>query len=311
MVGPSADTLILMGAKQTSLIVVEKQWYRLFSPMVLHAGIIHYLLNMLALWFIGSAVEQNHGFFAAALLFIVPAFGGTVLSALFLPEYISVGASGGIFGLIGACLADIVGNWNLLFSKEVNSIDNGVRFRHAKVLLWLLLDIIVNILIGMTPFVDNFTHLGGMVYGFLFGLSALERLSKAFFGVSTSCFSNVMAYVIKFAGAIISIVCIIVSVVILFSGSKVTCRGCRYVSCVPFPFWADQEDRWWYCDDCELVTAEAVMNEATQYYSSLNLTCPDKAVVSIDLTKLEISDGHWLEKQLPTYCRRNCEQVYN
>jgi len=50
---------------------------------------------MLALWFIGSAVEQSHGFLAAALLFILPAIGGTLLSALFLPEYISVGASGG------------------------------------------------------------------------------------------------------------------------------------------------------------------------------------------------------------------------
>lgn len=50
---------------------------------------------MLALWFIGYAVEQSHGFFAAALLFILPAVGGTLLSAIFLPEYISVGASGG------------------------------------------------------------------------------------------------------------------------------------------------------------------------------------------------------------------------
>ena len=61
----------------------------------LHAGIIHYVVNLLALWFIGSAVEQSHGFFAAALLFTLPAVGGTLLSALFLPEYISVGASGG------------------------------------------------------------------------------------------------------------------------------------------------------------------------------------------------------------------------
>ena len=50
---------------------------------------------MIALWFIGYAVEQSHGFFAAALLFILPAVGGTLLSAIFLPEYISVGASGG------------------------------------------------------------------------------------------------------------------------------------------------------------------------------------------------------------------------
>jgi membrane associated rhomboid family serine protease len=96
-----------LGAKQTSLIVIHGEWYRLFSPMFLHAGVIHYVLNMIALWFIGKAVEQCHGSMAAAILFIIPAVGGTILSALFLPEYISVGASGGIFGLIGACVADI------------------------------------------------------------------------------------------------------------------------------------------------------------------------------------------------------------
>ena len=133
MIGPSADTLIKMGAKQTSLIVNQGEWYRLFSPMVLHAGLIHYFLNMTALWFIGKAVEQCHGFAAAAILFIIPAVGGTILSALFLPEYISVGASGGIFGLIGACIADICINWSLLFSRHVNTSDEGARFRHLKV----------------------------------------------------------------------------------------------------------------------------------------------------------------------------------
>ena len=88
---------------------------------------------MTALWFIGKAVEQCHGFAAAAILFIIPAVGGTILSAIFLPEYISVGASGGIFGLIGACIADICINWSLLFSKHVNTSDEGARFRHLKV----------------------------------------------------------------------------------------------------------------------------------------------------------------------------------
>lgn len=133
MIGPSAEVLIRMGAKQTSLIVNRGEWYRLFSPMVLHAGLIHYFLNMMALLFIGKAVEQCHGFTAAAIIFIIPAVGGTIMSAIFLPEYISVGASGGIFGLIGACIADICINWSLLFSKHVNSNDEGTRFRHMKV----------------------------------------------------------------------------------------------------------------------------------------------------------------------------------
>jgi len=94
MLGPSVQTLIAVGAKHTSLIVDKNKWFRLFTPMVLHAGIIHYFINMLALWSIGYAVEQSHGFIASAILFMIPAVGGTIISAIFLPEYISVGASG-------------------------------------------------------------------------------------------------------------------------------------------------------------------------------------------------------------------------
>jgi hypothetical protein len=53
-------------------------------------------------------------------------------------------------------MADITGNWNLLFGKEINLSDKGARFRHARVLLWLIVDIVINGLIGLTPFVDNF-----------------------------------------------------------------------------------------------------------------------------------------------------------
>lgn len=310
MIGPSAQTLIAVGAKQTSLIVEDNEWYRLFTPMLLHAGVIHYFVNMLALWFIGYAVEQSHGFIASAILFMIPAVGGTIISALFLPEYISVGASGGIFGLIGACLADIFSNWNLLFSKEVDNSDEGTRFRHIKVLLWLCLDILLNILIGLTPFVDNFTHLGGMVYGFLCGLSTMERLSKAFFGVEINWMSKCQVVAVKSFGIILSLILIIVSLVILANGDLESCHYCRFVSCVPFPFWAPYDQKWWYCDDCDLVTADARQNQDTNYYNALNLTCPDGAIESIDLTGEKISDRDWLRKQLPNYCRESCDELY-
>ena len=117
------------------------------SSTVLHAGLVHYFINMLALWFVGAAIETSHGFVAATILFVVPALGGTVLSAIFLPEYITVGASGGIFGLIGACLSDIIMNWKLLFCDFVT--ENGKRHRHAMVVVFLLLDIVLNSIIGL------------------------------------------------------------------------------------------------------------------------------------------------------------------
>jgi membrane associated rhomboid family serine protease len=98
LLGPSAETLILMGAKESSRIVVEKEGWRLVTSSLLHAGLVHYIVNMLALWFVGAAIETGHGWFSATLIFSLSALGGSILSAIFLPQAISVGASGGIFG---------------------------------------------------------------------------------------------------------------------------------------------------------------------------------------------------------------------
>jgi len=313
LIGPSAETLIAMGAMKSSLIVEGGQWFRLLTPMFLHAGIIHYVMNMLSIWFIGYAVEQSHGFVASAILFIFPAIGGTIASAIFLSDHISVGASGAIFGLIGACMADIFSNWNLLFSQNVNATDGNMRFRHIKVLVWLFVDIFLNILTGLTPFVDNFTHMGGLIIGFLCGLSTMERLSKAFFGVEAHWFSRFQVIFMRFLGMIMSVILILVSVIILYNGdgNHTSCRGCRYVSCVPFPFWVPQDKRWWYCDDCHMVTADARQHKETGYYSSLNLTCPDGEIEYVDLSGQQISDKVWLRKRLPKYCREHCDGLYS
>ena len=135
MMGPSVETLIDMGAKESNLIVNEGQGFHLLAPMILHAGFIHYMVNMLALWFIGSAVEHFHGYAAASIIFVISSLGGTIMSAVFLPEIVSVGASGGIFGLIGACLADIFMHWNMLFSTYLN--DGQQKQKHWSVIAWL------------------------------------------------------------------------------------------------------------------------------------------------------------------------------
>lgn len=313
MIGPNSETLVDMGAKKTSLIVNDFQWYRLFTPMLLHAGLIHFFFNMFALWLIGSALERSHGFFATAGLFVIPAIGGTIMSAISLPEYISVGASGGIFGLIGACIADILSNWNLLFSTELNESDQGTRLRHMKVLLWLIFDIVINCLIGLTPFVDNFTHLGGMLLGFLIGLTTMERLSKAFFGVSTNCATYSRNIMVRCFGIILSLILLIVTVTILArsKGRRIPCQGCRYFSCVPFPFWAEEDKKWWYCDDCPLSRGLAHISNKTNYFTSIDITCPDGVIENINISGKGIKDKDWLQKKLPNFCRKHCENIFS
>ena len=132
---------------------------------------MHFLLNCFVIFYIGHAVERNHGLAKYCHSFVMPAVGSIILSAIFLPLFISVGASGEIFGLVGACVAEFIKNRKLLFSDFIN---NGRSKRHHRsVLMVLVLDIFLNLLMGLTLYADNFMHLGGVVLGFIFCASTM------------------------------------------------------------------------------------------------------------------------------------------
>ena len=117
-------------------------------------------------------------------------------------------------------------------------------------------DIFINCIIGLTPFVDNFMHMGGMLIGFLCGLSTMERLNREFFGMEYGCAAKSKHIATRFFGLILSVLLIIIFSIVLFEGDGTTspCTSCRYASCVPFPPWADDANKWWYCNYCERVT---------------------------------------------------------
>ena len=174
----------------------------------------------------------------------------------------------------------------------------------------MLFDIVINCLVGLTPFVDNFTHLGGMVYGFLCGLSTMERLSTDFFGIATTFWTRLRNVFIRFSGLILSVVLIMITTGVLvdFDAGTSPCPSCRYVSCVPFPPWAGEDNKWWYCDDCSRVTADAKLDSSGYY--SLSMSCPDGEIEEIDLSDQLVTDRQWIQRQLPTMCRKYCDQVF-
>jgi hypothetical protein len=235
--------------------------------------------------------------------FVVPAVGGAILSAIFLPEYITVGASGGIFGLIGACMADITMNWNLLFNEFVN--ERGARLSHARVLLVLFIDVVVNCLIGLTPFVDNFTHLGGMIYGFLCGLSTIQLVSPRFFGNSGN---KRKLFLFRSVGLFVCMAGIIVSSAVLFSGDGLTnpCVSCTYMSCVSFPPWEGKNEKWWYCDECSRASAEGTVDTSTGKFIQLSISCPNGSTETVGVDDLWPQDELGLQEILPMLCREHC-----
>lgn len=153
------DVLTEWGAKVNSA-VVDGQWWRLITAMFLHNGLLHIASNGYALYVIGMDLE---GFFGRArflAIYFIAGFAGSVASFAFSPYYSSgVGASGAIFGLIGA-LAVYFGMYRRLFGKRGN-----LQFWNIIVVVILNLGLGFS---GILP-IDNSAHMGGLVAGALVG----------------------------------------------------------------------------------------------------------------------------------------------
>lgn len=147
----NSSTLIKFGAKLNPLII-EGEWWRFFTPLVLHIGFLHLIMNSIALYFLGPLVEKIYGNGRFLFIYLFAGFSGSVASFVFSP-HLSAGASGAIFGCFGALLY-----FGFVYPK--------VFFRTMGMNIIVVIGI--NLAFGFTvPGIDNAGHLGGLAGGFL------------------------------------------------------------------------------------------------------------------------------------------------
>jgi membrane associated rhomboid family serine protease len=231
-IGPSPDALVACGAKVSILIYgPTQQWWRLVAPLWLHAGVVHLVSNMMTLWNYGPMLEANAGILKFSLLYVASGVFSIVVSALFSPGAVTVGASGAIFGLMGAFTAELAQNWHM-----IPTVWDRVKAGGS-----LLFSVCLNLALGLMPFIDNFAHLGGLVAGLLVGLPLFVYAHKSNeggkWGGGQKCLavSGAVLYVVLLAAGLYG-----VSLGRGFSALSL-CPTCSYISCVPTP--------WWSCPD--------------------------------------------------------------
>jgi len=162
--------------------IATGEYYRLFTAMFLHYGIIHLAFNMYVLWIFGRYLERDLGPARFLALYLVCGLGGSVATYLFAaPTGFSAGASGSIFGLFGAVL---------LINRKLSRDNSGIY-----VLLGLNL-----VITFMVPNISITGHLGGLVTGLALGwaLSAAPKESRNL--VQISAF---VAAIALFAAAVV------------------------------------------------------------------------------------------------------------
>jgi rhomboid protease GluP len=152
------SVLVRYGAKDNHLIVHGRQYWRFITPIFLHANALHVGLNMLNFFVLGVFLERLTGHARFLLIYLVAGVISIIASFYFASQELSVGASGAIFGLVGA------------YSVFVLMHRRAFRSGGIPALLWLVIVISINLAIGLfIANVDNYAHIGGLLSGCVLG----------------------------------------------------------------------------------------------------------------------------------------------
>ena len=132
----------------------------------MHAGIIHFALCAGLQLFLGCQIERTAGPIRLCLIYFISGMGGYIVSGIFDSDGVGVGADPAIFGMLAVIAVELFQSWQVVPNRWWE-------------LVKLLMVIAVAFIIGTLPFVDNWSHLGGFVFGLF---SAIVFLPYITFG---------------------------------------------------------------------------------------------------------------------------------
>jgi rhomboid protease GluP len=162
--GGSTNTQVLLalGADYPPLVQQGEYW-RLVTSLFLHIGMLHLVLNGWALYQLGGLFELLLGSGPLLVVYFVSGIAGSIASNLF-THALSAGASGAIFGVMGAIIA--------FLAKRRQNLTQQAKSLLMQLLLWAG----INVFLGFTtPGIDNAAHLGGCAAGLAIGFFLKER----------------------------------------------------------------------------------------------------------------------------------------
>lgn len=160
-IGSTNDVLFMLehGANYYLNVFEKQEFYRLFTCTFMHFGFAHLFNNMLSLWLLGSETERFYGRVCFTIIYMFSGFMGSLVSCIYNyiinDNVVSAGASGAIYGLIGALVVKIVEN----------------RKRSKSSFGRIVIVLIILMMVGRTgENIDNIAHLGGFAAGMISGI---------------------------------------------------------------------------------------------------------------------------------------------
>jgi membrane associated rhomboid family serine protease len=154
--GIGSSSLLADGAV-SRFAIDQGDYWRLLTSGFLHTGLIHLLFNMFALYILGGMLEPAIGRLKFGIVYFVSLFAGSFGALLLTPDAATAGASGAIFGLMGAAVI-------VMRDRGINPMESGIG-------LWIGLNLLITFTI---PGISIGGHLGGLVGGALAALVFVE-----------------------------------------------------------------------------------------------------------------------------------------
>lgn len=186
---PSGQALIDRGANYAPLTLGGQPW-RLITALFLHGGFMHILFNMWCLWDLGGLCESLYGHVTFALVYLISGIGSSLASAWWHPAILSVGASGAVFGIVGALIASY-------YLGELTMPSFAIRGHLRSLIAFVVFNTILGQVLGG---VDHAAHFGGLATGLLFG-ALIARVAPASGGLRRAAAILFVTLVVAGCGA--------------------------------------------------------------------------------------------------------------
>ncbi|XP_031554181.1 inactive rhomboid protein 1-like isoform X2 [Actinia tenebrosa] len=193
---------------------VADQVYRLWMALFLHAGVIHLACTLVFNFTILRDLEKLAGWIRITIIYIFSGIGGYLISAILIPYQVEVGPSGSMFGIIACLFVELIQSWQIIK-------------RPLLALLKLCAVVLLLLLVGLLPYVDNFAHMAGFVFGFFLAFIFLPYITFGEWDKRRKRIQILIAFAIV-------IILYIVGFIIFLNTQTATCVGCEYLNCLPF-----------------------------------------------------------------------------
>jgi rhomboid protease GluP len=156
---PTTAQLIRWGADSGLHVILHNQWWRIITSAFVHVGVAHLIMNMWALWVLGTLAEAVLGTYLYLGIYFVCAIAASLMSLYWHPNVVGAGASGAIMGILGAVVA-VLKFARLPLPKA--ALQSSIRS--------LVQGAVLTLVIGFVGPIDNAAHVGGLLCGLFIGV---------------------------------------------------------------------------------------------------------------------------------------------